>query len=77
MKTDQSTDETLVVAYKAGNKKALAVLVKRWHKLFCDKAYWLVKDKDVAKDIAQESWTTIMHKLESIKYLNHHTTLEF
>lgn len=67
MKTDQSTDEALVEAYKAGNKKALAVLVKRWHKLFCDKAYWLVKDKDVAKDIAQESWTTIIHKIESLK----------
>lgn len=67
MKTDQSIDERLVEAYKAGDKKALAALVKRWHKLFCDKAYWLVKDKDVAKDIAQESWSIIINKLETLK----------
>lgn len=67
MKTDQSIDETLVEAYKAGDKTALAVLVKRWHKLFCDKAYWLVKDKDVAKDIAQDSWTIIINKIENLK----------
>lgn len=67
MTTDQNIDEKLVKAYKAGDKKALAALVKRWHKLFCDKAYWLVKDKDVAKDIAQDSWSVIIHKIESLK----------
>ncbi|WP_340155733.1 RNA polymerase sigma factor [uncultured Winogradskyella sp.] len=67
MKPNQSIDEALVEAYKSGNKKALASLVKRWHKLFCDKAYWLVKDKDAAKDIAQDSWSIIIHKIESLK----------
>lgn len=45
----------------------LAVLVGRWHKLFYNKAYWLVKDKDTAKDIAQESWTVIIKKIDSLK----------
>ncbi|WP_178987942.1 RNA polymerase sigma factor [Winogradskyella schleiferi] len=67
MKTDRSIDEKLVEAYISGDKKALAALVKRWHKLFCDKAYWLVKDKDAAKDIAQDSWTIIISKIESLK----------
>ncbi|WP_299124718.1 RNA polymerase sigma factor [uncultured Winogradskyella sp.] len=67
MKTDQSIDEKLVEAYKAGDKKALAELVKRWHKSFCDKAYWLVKDKDVAKDIAQDSWAIIINKIAHLK----------
>ncbi|WP_179020155.1 RNA polymerase sigma factor [Winogradskyella forsetii] len=67
MKTDQSIDEKLVEAYLSGDQKALAALVKRWHKLFCDKAYWLVKDKDAAKDIAQDSWTVIISKIESLK----------
>ncbi len=67
MKTDQSIDEKLVKAYKAGDKKALAALVKRWHKLFCDKAHWLVKDKDAAKDIAQDSWTIIINKIDGLK----------
>lgn len=67
MKINPEIDEKLVLAYKAGDKKALAALVKRWHKLFCDKAYWLVKDKDVAKDIAQDSWTIIIHKIDRLK----------
>jgi RNA polymerase sigma-70 factor (ECF subfamily) len=67
LKIDQKKDEKLIIAYKTGDKKALATLVKRWHKQFCDKAYWLVKDKDVAKDIAQDSWTTIICKIENLK----------
>lgn len=67
MKTDQSVDEKLVIAYRAGDKSALTALVKRWHKLFCNKAYWLVKDKDAAKDIAQDSWTIIINKMDSLK----------
>ena len=68
MKTDQDIDEGLVKAYLAGDKKALAALVKRWHKQFCDKAYWMVKDKDVAKDIAQDSWTIIIKNIASLKH---------
>ncbi|MBV7270339.1 RNA polymerase sigma factor [Winogradskyella luteola] len=67
MKTDYHIDEKLVNAYKAGDKRALATLVKRWHRLFCDKAYWLVKDKDAAKDIAQDSWAIIINKIDKLK----------
>ena len=70
MKTKKSIDALLIEAYKLGDKTALTTLVKRWHKLFCNKAYWLVKDKDAAKDIAQESWTVIINKIESLKNPN-------
>jgi len=60
-------DRELVLDYQSGNDKTLALLVKRWHKTFCEKAYWLVKDKDVAKDIAQESWKTIIDKIDTLK----------
>ncbi|MFP4846296.1 RNA polymerase sigma factor [Winogradskyella sp. PE311] len=66
MKTKQNIDAKLIKAYKAGDNNALAILVKRWHKLFCDKAHWLVKDKDVAKDIAQDSWSIIIKKIDSL-----------
>ncbi|BAO77098.1 RNA polymerase sigma factor [Winogradskyella sp. PG-2] len=66
MKIDHSIDKKLIEDYKAGDKRALTLLVKRWHKSFCDKAYWMVKDKDVAKDIAQDSWTTIINNLEKL-----------
>jgi len=60
-------DKNLVLQFQSGDKNALPELVKRWHKEFCGKAYWLVKDKEVAKDIAQESWNTIIDKIDSLK----------
>ena len=60
-------DGLLVLQYQSGNDKALPLLVKRWHKKFCSKAYWITKDADVSKDIAQESWRLIMNKLQSLK----------
>ncbi|WP_426430218.1 RNA polymerase sigma factor [Winogradskyella sp. HB-48] len=67
MNSNKNIDADLVRSYLKGDNYALATLVKRWHKLFCDKAYWLVKDKDVAKDIAQESWTIIIKKIGTLK----------
>lgn len=68
MNNNQSiTDEDLIKLLQHGDKTVLVVLVKRWHKTFCDKAYSLVKDKAVAKDIAQDSWSIIMLKIGSLK----------
>jgi RNA polymerase sigma factor (sigma-70 family) len=66
-KTNKIVDGWLVIQYQSGNGKALPLLVKRWHKKFCRKAYWVTKDKDASKDIAQESWKTIIIKLNSLK----------
>ncbi|MCK5401257.1 MAG: RNA polymerase sigma factor [Flavobacteriaceae bacterium] len=66
-KTNKIVDGWLVLQYQSGNEKALALLVKRWHKKFCSKAYWVTKDIDAAKDIAQESWKTIMSKIHKLK----------
>ncbi|TYA71668.1 RNA polymerase sigma factor [Seonamhaeicola marinus] len=63
---DYSIDAKLVIDYQSGNKMAMAQLVKRWHKTFCNKAYWIVKDKHVAKDIAQDSWKTIIEKVNDL-----------
>lgn len=66
MKSDSHIDSELVKAYQAGEQKAIADLVKRWHLIFCKKAYWVVKDANLSKDIAQESWQTIMNKLHTL-----------
>lgn len=66
MKKDKTIDTVLVTQYLSGDANALTELVKRWHKLFCEKAYWLVKDADVAKDIAQDSWKTIIVKIDKL-----------
>jgi RNA polymerase sigma-70 factor (ECF subfamily) len=67
LKTENHIDAILVKAYQAGDQKAIAQLVKRWHLKFCNKAFWIVKDVNMSKDIAQESWRTIMDKLHTLK----------
>ncbi|MEM5564921.1 RNA polymerase sigma factor [Psychroserpens sp. AS72] len=67
MKKDKHIDAMLVEAYQAGDQKAIASLVKRWHFEFCKKAYFMVKDAAASKDIAQESWQTIMDKLHTLE----------
>lgn len=65
--SEKQKDEFLILDYQSGNKMALAILVKRWHKKFCTKAFYIVKDADEAKDVAQNSWRTIIGKLETIR----------
>lgn len=67
LKTDNHIDEKLVKAYQAGDQKAMAKLVKRWHLIFCKKAFWIVKDANLSKDIAQDSWQTIIDKLHTLQ----------
>lgn len=59
----RNIDEKLVLEYQSGSKQALTLLVKRYHKTFCEKAFWIVKDADIAKDIAQDSWNIIIDKI--------------
>lgn len=66
-KKENPTDGYLVEQYKSGNVSALPILVKRWHRVFCEKAYWVTKDKASAKDIAQDSWITIINKIHTLE----------
>jgi len=67
LRTGKSVDAELVTQFQSGNANALTELVKRWHKKFCEKAYWILKDADQSKDIAQDSWKTIMIKINDLK----------
>lgn len=67
MKTTNSEDKDLVRAFQAGDKFALTKLIERWHIIFCKRAYWIVKDAELSKDIAQDSWQTIMSKIGELK----------
>jgi len=66
-KRQNPTDRFLILRYREGNAAVLPVLVKRYHKIFCEKAYWITKDKEIAKDIAQEGWIIIMNKLHTLE----------
>ncbi len=68
MKNNQKhIDAAFINAYKQGDKNALTKLVKRWHLEFCKKAFWLVKDADLSKDIAQDCWQIIIHQLHNLE----------
>jgi RNA polymerase sigma-70 factor (ECF subfamily) len=69
-KNQNKVDGMLVLRYQTGDTTALPLLVKRWHKKFCNKAFWTVKDADIAKDIAQDSWKTIIEKINNLKDVN-------
>ena len=61
------TDRSLILQYIEGNTSVLPLLVERYHKIFCKKAYWITKNKETAKDTAQESWITIINKLHTLE----------
>ena len=67
LKPSKDTDEKLIVRIQSGDRKALNLLVGHWHRSFCEKAYWMVKDRDVAKDIAQDSWAKIMDSIHDLR----------
>lgn len=60
-------DKYLIERYISGDRSTLPILVKRWHRTFCEKAFWVVRDKDLAKDVAQECWIIIIDKLPTLK----------
>jgi len=60
-------DAWFVTQYCAGHTKAMAVLVKRWHKKFCIQAYRYSNDTDIAKDIAQDAWITILKHVHTLE----------
>lgn len=63
-------DAWLVVEAQSGNKKAFAILVKRWHPKLCKQAYWYTKDHATAQDIAQDSWGVMLQKLKELEDVN-------
>lgn len=69
-KRQNPSDRFLIQQYLEGDTSVLTTLVKRYHKIFCEKAYWVTRDKEIAKDIAQESWIIIINKLHTLQNLD-------
>ena len=66
-KTDKIFDAMLVLEYQSGGKKALTLLVKRWHQKLYSQARWYTKDDAIAKDVVQDSWSIIIKRLHGLK----------
>lgn len=69
-KNQNPTDRFLIQQYKAGSPSVLPVLVERYHKIFCEKAYWITKDRETAKDTTQESWIAIINSCTTLENLD-------
>ena len=63
-------DSLLVISYRTGDKKALALLVERWNKKICIQAFRYTNDWESAKDVTQDTWRTIIAKIHLLRDTN-------
>lgn len=69
-KPDKIVDSLLIISYKEGDKKALELLVRRWNGKLCAHAYGYVKDWSLAKDVTQDTWSSILRKVHMLRDTN-------
>jgi RNA polymerase sigma-70 factor (ECF subfamily) len=65
--TSRLVDEYLVVAARAGDRRAFGDLVKRWQRRLLAHAWRLTGDSDAAHDSVQASWLEIARGLDRLK----------
>lgn len=65
--SERIIDEWLVINCQHGDKKALELLVKRWDPKIVRRVYLTTLDRTASKDIAQDTWITIIRKIKSLK----------
>ena len=69
-KINRVVDGLLVLQYRAGDNRALDLLIRRYHKKLCRHAYRYTKDKDSARDVVQESWKRAIHGISKLREPN-------
>lgn len=60
-------DEFLVASARTGDRKALSMLVERWHAKLVAHAWRLTGDPEVARDAAQAGWLDILRGLAGLE----------
>ena len=70
VKPSKIVDALLVISYQAGDKESCELLVRRWNKKLCLHAYGYVRDWALAKDITQDTWSTILTKIHMLRDSN-------
>lgn len=64
---EQIFNELLIIRCQANDKVAQGLLWKRWHKKVLKWSYDFIKDQDLAYEIAQESWISILNGIGRLK----------
>lgn len=65
--TRRLLDEYLVVAARAGDQRAFAELVQRWHRRLSAHAWRLLGDDEAASDVVQSGWLDIARGLNRLQ----------
>lgn len=66
-KPDHIFDELLVIRCQDKDQKAYALLWKRWQPKILRWSFGFINDRDVAQEIAQESWVSIHNGIRKLK----------
>ena len=67
---NKMTDEELALSYIDGNNKAFDLLLSRTKTKLFTYIMFVVRDRDVADDIFQETFVKVIVKLQQRKYTN-------
>jgi RNA polymerase sigma-70 factor (ECF subfamily) len=60
-------DEYLVVSARVGDRRALELLARHWHKRLVAHAWRLTGDQEIAREAAQEGWIEIVRGLAGLR----------
>jgi RNA polymerase sigma factor (sigma-70 family) len=64
------TEQDLILAYQAGDNRAMNELVTRTHKKVYTALYMLVKDRYIAEDLMQETFIKALAQIKAGNYAN-------
>ncbi len=64
---DKTYDEWLIFRIRTGEREAFKLLAKRWYLKLIRHIYFLVKDENVAKDIAQDTWSVVIKRINTLR----------
>lgn len=67
MHKENTYDEWLIYRIKTGDTKAYKLLIERWHRKLVKHIYYMVHEKSIANDIAQDTWMVVIKKLNTLK----------
>jgi len=65
---ESMTDETLVTMYAQGNNSAFDVLLNRYKSSIHSYIYFIVRNKDLAEDIFQETFVKVIITIKQGRY---------
>ena len=64
--SERTLDELLVIQSQLNDRKAVSLLIKRWHPKLLGYVYRITNNREASRDIVQESWHAIVTSLQGL-----------